>query len=78
MRKHKSPATSHLELVRKKANQLRDARIDAAIVEYAEILMDWEHVDFNDIDTRISEAKAGGFPPVPRWREEIRKQRLQA
>ena len=49
-----------------------DARIDAATVEYAEILLNIDNVNFNDIDQRISEAKRDGFPPEPRWRQDAK------
>lgn len=49
-----------------------DARIDAATVEYTEILMNIENIDFREIEKRIADAKRGGFPPTPKWREGYR------
>ena len=71
-RKHRTSTTNLLSLVTKRANELRDARIDAAIVEYTEILMNWESVDFRDLEARISDAKQGGFPPEPRWHANMK------
>lgn len=68
MRKYRSPTTALIGLVEKKAQQLLDARIEAAVVEYAEICMN--PVDFRDIEARIADAKKGGFPPPPRWRQD--------
>ncbi len=70
MRKHRSATTSHYATVWKKLDELRLARIDAAVVEYTELLMNIDDVDFNDIDRRIAEAKQGGFPPLPKWRSK--------
>lgn len=56
-------------MVWRKLNELRLARIEAAVVEYAELGTNLDNVDFNDIDRRISEAKQGGFPPLPQWRK---------
>jgi hypothetical protein len=75
MRKHKSSTVVQLNLLLKKANELRDARIDAAIVEWTEIVNNPDEVDFNDLDRRLSEARQGGFPPEPRWRREVQHER---
>lgn len=72
MRKHRSSTTAHYDLVYKKLRELMDARIDAATVEYAELLMTIDDVDFADIERRISEARQGGFPPQPKWRSDMK------
>lgn len=72
MRKFHSSTTNHYQMVWRKLNQLRDARIDAAVVEYTELITDIDNIDFNDLDRRIAEAKAGGFPPEPKWRKNYR------
>lgn len=78
MRKHRSVVVDKLALVTELANQLRNARIDAAVVEYAEILMDPETVDPDEIRKRISQAKRSGFPPQPKWQQKLREGRHQA
>ena len=69
MRKYHSSTTNHYQMVWRKLDELRLARIDAAVVEYTELFIDIDNVDFNDIDRRIAEAKQGGFPPLPQWRK---------
>ncbi len=75
MRKHHSATTTHYGTAWKKLDELRLARIDAAVVEYTEFLMDLDNIDFNEIDRRIADAKRGGFPPVPKWQEKLREER---
>ena len=60
----------HYALVFQKLRHLLDARIDAAHVEYTELMRELDDVDFNDIDSRISAAKSGGFPPEPKWKSD--------
>jgi hypothetical protein len=75
VRKHNSGTTTHYAEAWRKLDQLRLARIDAAVVEYAELGMDLDNIDFNDIDRRIADAKRGGFPPIPKWQEKLREER---
>lgn len=78
MRKHHSSTTQHYERARKLADELRLARIDAAVVEYAELLMDIDNFDFADAERRLREAKmCSGFPPTPKWILKLREERKQ-
>ena len=72
MRKHTSSTTSHYKLAQKRIRELMDARIDAATVEYTELLVNIDSVEFADIERRISEARQGGFPPPPKWRTDAK------
>lgn len=77
MRKHHSSTTTHYDIARRKARELKEARIEAAVCEYAEILMDIDNFDFNEVDERIASARQGGLPPRPKWQERVRKEREQ-
>lgn len=77
MRKHRSPTTTRVQIISDLANKIRDARIDAMVVEYTEILTDIDGVDINELKARLAQALQGGFPPEPKWRKRVREERIQ-
>lgn len=61
-RKKFVPQRDHYSLVCKRAWRLCDLRINAAYAEAAQIILDWENVDFNELDEKIREVASQGFP----------------